>query len=332
MPPYLNHNSRNQIRPRCYRLDVYAFISVRESKKNRKKLSEGVQTRIQSFTKGWDHLLRICFVLFIILIGCKSGSQKVPNKESAGPFLSDGLYAIVYAKGNIPAMVQEEDQTSSPREIVYILYYIRDKNRSILIDPGPNSESTRKRLGIEDWISPIQILERNGIPAKSVSEIVLTDSLPEHSESLTQFPNPIVYAHKATFDSLLKKNRNTGAVRYLQERKRSGNLRSFDSSLELLPGLRILITEGRTEGSIALEWLRNGGRRVLITGGECILIQDCLKEEVSLERNLFSPKRNREFLDYLRLLEDSGTRILTMHDPEIPKRAEEIRPGFFKIQ
>lgn len=107
----------------------------------------------------------------------------------------------------------------------------------------------------------------------------------------------------------------------------TNRLHSFDGTYSLLPGLQILFTGGHTPGSQAVEWIVSSKGQFLFTGDECYLIEEC-KNGIGLPKEAtFSLRRNRDFIEYVRILSDKGTKILTLHDPSILQEGEDIAPG-----
>jgi len=53
-----------------------------------------------------------------------------------------------------------------------------------------------KKFGIEQWISPIRMLDRLGVAAEDVTDIVLTHAHYDHMGSIDKFPNAQILIQK----------------------------------------------------------------------------------------------------------------------------------------
>ncbi|PJZ67037.1 hypothetical protein CH371_02865 [Leptospira wolffii] len=268
------------------------------------------------------------FICLLFLWQCGSSPPKPTFGKKPG-IVSDGIYAILYGKGEISLFRGEEIE--EPKGISFLFFCIKDKGRTILIDSGISSYETRNFPEIRDWSSPDKILSEAGLPPKSVTDIVLTDYRPEHSGGIDLFPNAKIYLHPKTANFLIGTKSPTGIRKSVIEKQKAGKLILLNPGMELIPNFRILFTEGRTEGSIAVEWLRRPGERILFSGDECYFPEDCAKSKALPSELVHSTRLHREFLDYAELLASQGTRILTSHDPSLPASGEEVSPRIFKL-
>ena len=77
----------------------------------------------------------------------------------------------------------------------------KNAHRTVLIDTGfmreGNGEVMAETFGIAEWISPLAQLERLGVRAEDVTDIVLTHAHYDHMGSIEQFPNAHLYIQKS---------------------------------------------------------------------------------------------------------------------------------------
>ncbi len=243
----------------------------------------------------------------------------------------DGLYAILYGKSPYPNRLTNSGKEEGDEEIVFLFYLVKFENRIILIDTGISSRETGKKNGIQDWISPDKILLKAGVSPKSITEIILTHYHFDHAGGLDLFPNAKIYIRPSDWESLKRSDWFPGLKRNLLDKEKTKKVVLLESSLEIFSNFRILFTGGHTAGSVAVEWFRDRGQRILITGDECYWIEHCVEGTGLPPAAAYSIRNNKEFLDYLNLLASQGTRILTMHDPAVLFDAEEISPRIFKL-
>jgi glyoxylase-like metal-dependent hydrolase (beta-lactamase superfamily II) len=76
----------------------------------------------------------------------------------------------------------------------------RAEDRVVLVDTGfmreGSGEAMAKKFGIEQWISPIRMLNQLGVAAEDVTDIVLTHAHYDHMGSIDKFPNAQIYIQK----------------------------------------------------------------------------------------------------------------------------------------
>lgn len=170
-------------------------------------------------------------------------------------------------------------------------------------------------------------MKKCGIDPKEITDVVLTHFHFDHAGGIFLFPSAILHIQNHDFELLKKQSYFPNQFGYLNVLKRTDRFHTFDGSYSLLPGLQILFTGGHTPGSQALEWVVSSGRQFLFTGDECYFIEEC-KNGIGLPKEAaFSLKRNRDFIEYVRVLSDKGTKILTFHDPSILREGKEIASG-----
>ncbi|MGJ4745859.1 MBL fold metallo-hydrolase [Leptospira sp. SA-E8] len=278
------------------------------------------------------------FILLVSVLLFYCGTSSYPKIKNPSPEISgsklppselkDGLYAILLGKSFYPNRLTNSDKQEGESEIAFLFYLIKLEKRYILIDTGTSSISTPE-ITIHNWISPDKILGSTGIKPGMIGEIILTHFHSDHSGGISLFPNAKVYVTTEDWDSLKKTNRSANSKLLVKER--SGKIQFVNSSLEVFPNFRILLTRGHTQGSIAVEWLLSPGKRFLITGDECYWIEFCKQGQGLPSEGTFSLSNNKEFLDYVSVLSSSGTKILTMHDPSVLSFGEEVFPRIYKL-
>lgn len=149
----------------------------------------------------------------------------------------------------------------------------------------------------------------------------------DHAGGIFLFPSATLHIQNHDLDLLKKQSYFPNQSVYLNSLMKANRIHSFDGTYSLLPGLQILFTGGHTPGSQALEWIVTSEKQFLFTGDECYFIEEC-KNGIGLTKEAaFSLKRNRDFIEYIRILDGKGTKILTLHDPSILQEGEEIVSG-----
>ncbi|MDI7209426.1 N-acyl homoserine lactonase family protein [Leptospira santarosai] len=265
-----------------------------------------------------------------LILNCVSENRNVnrSNEKEFKNCKSDfGLYVFLYGRSSYPDRFLNVEENRGSREIVYLFYLIRVPGRNILVDSGFLNDSYEKKFGFFDFESPDRLLKKCGIDPKEITDVVLTHFHFDHAGGIFLFPSAILHIQNHDFELLKKQSYFPNQFGYLNALKRTDRFHTFDGSYSLLPGLQILFTGGHTPGSQALEWVVSSGRQFLFTGDECYFIEEC-KNGIGLPKEAaFSLKRNRDFIEYVRVLSDKGTKILTFHDPSILREGKEIASG-----
>ncbi|AVQ11312.1 Metallo-beta-lactamase domain protein [Leptospira santarosai] len=265
-----------------------------------------------------------------LILNCVSENRNInrSNEKEFKNCKSDlGLYAFLYGRSSYPDRFLNVGENRGSREIVYLFYLIRVPGRNILVDSGFLNDSYEKKIGFFDFESPDRLLKKCGIDPKEITDVVLTHFHFDHAGGIFLFPSAVLHIQNHDFELLKKQSYFPNQFGYLNALKRTDRFHTFDGSYSLLPGLQILFTGGHTPGSQALEWVVSSGRQFLFTGDECYFIEEC-KNGIGLPKEAaFSLKRNRDFIEYVRVLSDKGTKILTFHDPSILQEGKEIVSG-----
>ncbi|AXR67463.1 N-acyl homoserine lactonase family protein [Leptospira mayottensis] len=270
------------------------------------------------------------FIYAFLILNCVSGNQdanRSNDKEPKNCKSGFGLYAFNYGKGLYPDRFLNVEEDKGSREIAYLFYLIRIPGKNILVDSGFLNDSYRKKFGFVHFERPDQLLKKCGIDSKEITDVVLTHFHFDHAGGIFLFPSAILHIQNHDLDLLKKQSYFPNQSVYLSVLIKTGRIHSFDGTYSLLPEMRILFAGGHTPGSQALEWVATSDKHLLFTGDECYFVEPC-KNGIGLPSEAaFSLKRNRDFIEYVRILSEKGTKILTLHDPAILLEGEEIVPG-----
>lgn len=237
------------------------------------------------------------------------------------------MFVFEYGRSFYPDRFLNVEEDKGNREIVYLFYLIRLPGKNILIDSGFSNDIYRKRFGFSSFERSDLLLKKCGIDPKEITDIVLTHFHFDHAGGIFLFPSATIHIQNHDLDLLKRQSYFSNQANYVRSSSLSGRLHSFDGTYSLLSDLRILFTGGHTPGSQAIEWIASPSKRFLFTGDECYLIEEC-KNGIGLPQGaVFSLKRNRDFIEYVRILNEKGTKILTLHDPSILTQGDELFPG-----
>jgi glyoxylase-like metal-dependent hydrolase (beta-lactamase superfamily II) len=220
----------------------------------------------------------------------------------------------------------------------YFFWVVRDGERTILFDCGFGVEAGRRR-GRTLLADPAAALTALGIDPATVTQLVVTHAHYDHIGNLHRFPaaeiviarrefefwtgpyaGRIQFAHSTEADELDR----------LAAAAAEGRLRMVDETLDLAPGIELVVVGGHTPGQLVAQVAvhdENSGP------GAVILAADALHfyEELERDRPFFVVA---DLLDMYRgfdtlreMCEDPGRLLVAGHDAEVPDRFPDRVPG-----
>lgn len=237
------------------------------------------------------------------------------------------IYAIKYATRDArrPVHFLGGDPHDTPMPMDYFVWLIRNAERSIVVDTGFKAAAAKKRARTL-LRTPAEGLSMLGMPAKSVSEIVLTHLHYDHVGTFNEFPNARFHLQEAEmayttgrfmaydqFKHSFEPDEICGMVRLVFD----GRVNFIDGEAEIHPGITLHKIGGHTAGVQCL--------RVWTERGWVVLASDTSHYYEHFEKyrvfpttfNLGDVMRGYETL---RQLADSIDHIVPGHDPLVMKR------------
>jgi glyoxylase-like metal-dependent hydrolase (beta-lactamase superfamily II) len=213
----------------------------------------------------------------------------------------------------------------------YFFWVVRDGTRTVVVDCGFGAEAGARR-GRTQLVDPAAALTALGVEPAEVEQLVVTHAHYDHIGNLHRFPNAeIVIARReyefwtGPYAGRLQFAHSTEAVELerLAEAGRQGRLRLVEQTLDLAPGIELVVVGGHTPGQmiaqVAVEH-DDGGR------GAVVLAADALHfyEELERDRPFFVVADLADMyrgFDVLReMCEDPGRLLVAGHDAEVPRR------------
>jgi glyoxylase-like metal-dependent hydrolase (beta-lactamase superfamily II) len=215
------------------------------------------------------------------------------------------LYAVKYGESDLRGdMMLSGGDPNLRYPIDFLIYLLRIENRRILIDAGCLSMPGWE---MRHFCSPTEILERIGVRAEEISDVILTHAHHDHAEALALFPRATVYVQKEVC------LRDGG--KYIPKQMRTV---TFADELWLFDCLRIVKIGGHARGSSVVELYDDGKPLYVMVGDECY-------GEICFEKNIptgasAAPEKSRAFLDIYR-----SWKRLYSHEPILPGQNGWIR-------
>jgi glyoxylase-like metal-dependent hydrolase (beta-lactamase superfamily II) len=207
---------------------------------------------------------------FVAILGYKASlhSQSFPVYQ---------IYALQFAaKGQTPIsqLVLNGPEKDSVN-LVFMTWLIKGSNgKNILVDAGflPDVEEA-KGFGVKDYIRPDSLLQKLGLNANEITDIILTHPHWDHADAITLFPNAQVYIQKDDYNYFVgegwQKNGNHGGfdprdVNYIVGKNLSGKLTLVDGDgKQLFAGIHVYTGSRHTFNSQYVV-VQSGSDRIVI--------------------------------------------------------------------
>jgi len=186
--------------------------------------------------------------------------------------------------GVVPKVLWERKCASTPDNHVRLAnsaMLVQTAQGNVLIDTGLGNKLTAKQKAIfrvrREWDIPAG-LARLGLSREAISHVILTHGDFDHAGGVTMqnetggleltFPAAMHHIQRQEWEDVLAPNKRSADAYWpenfvgLAEGK---NLRLIDGEEEILPGVRVVRTDGHTRGHQAV-WLESGGEIALQLG------------------------------------------------------------------
>ena len=220
----------------------------------------------------------------------------------------------------------------------YFFWVVRDGERTIVVDCGFGADAGRRR-GRTLLADPGVALMALGIDPAAVTQLVVTHAHYDHIGNLDRFPAAeIVIARReyefwtGPYAGRTQFAHSTEAVELnrLAAAGAQGRLRLVEQTLDLVPGIELIVVGGHTPGQLVAQIAVDDedGRP-----GAVILAADALHfyEELERDRPFFVVADLVDMyrgFDLLREMSaDPGRLLLAGHDAEVPARFPGRLPG-----
>ncbi|HLU56147.1 MAG TPA: N-acyl homoserine lactonase family protein [Pseudonocardia sp.] len=211
-------------------------------------------------------------------------------------------------------------------EMDYSFWLVRGQGRTILFDTGFDAEVGRRR-GRTTLVDPVAALAGLGVEPDGIDQVVVTHAHYDHIGNLHRFPDAEVVIARREYEFWtgpyanrfqLAHSTEAAELARLSQIRDQGRLRLVEDSLDLAPGIELVVVGGHTPGQMVAQ--------VAAGGGAVVLAADALHfyEELERDRPFFVVADLVEMyrgFDLLReMTEDPGRLLVAGHDAEVRTR------------
>lgn len=229
-----------------------------------------------------------------------------------------------------------EPDPTAPLTLDFYSWFLRSKDRVIVIDTGMNPDKAR-RHGHAMVLNPIDALRHHGVDPDEVDTVILTHLHFDHIGNLGAFSKAHFYLQaeemayvtgpymeKPWFRRAYEVDEISQAVGLLHQ----GRLSLHGRNAQIAPGVSVHWVGGHCAGQEIV--------RVKTARGWVVLASDALHYYEEYERGVpFAVAFNLSDMinahDRIRALADSEDHVLPGHDPRIAKIYPEVAPNVFRL-
>ncbi len=243
------------------------------------------------------------------------------------------VYAIRYAtipNFRVSSLIQGAD-TTRRLDIAMMVWLLKGSDgRNVVVDAGFHRADFVTRWKPTNFVPPSEALERAGVKADDVTDVIISHIHWDHLDGIDLFPKARVWIQREEFEYHLDsagtvRNRaiDAGDAKILAEIARRGRLMLVDGDAkEIIPGITVY-TGGKHTYASQFAAVKSGANTVVVASDNLYLYEN-LARRVPIAQTLDTASNVKAQGRMLSLASDQRL-IVPGHDPEVFARFAE--PG-----
>ena len=237
------------------------------------------------------------------------------------------VYAVRYARllgYPVESLVQGADPKRKLDLAMTVWVLKGPGKRTVLVDTGFYRPEIMTRKDVADYTRPDKALERLGISAEQVTDIVITHMHWDHADGVDLFPKARVWIQREEYDYYTRKAREPGGdqnsfipafVVALVNLNKLGRVHLVDGDAkEIIPGVTVYTGGRHTFASQYVGVNTKAGR--LVIASDNLYLYENLDKHVPIAQT-FDAKSNLAAQDRMKQIATSPRLIKPGHDPAV---------------
>jgi len=248
-------------------------------------------------------------------------------------------YAIHYATiANFPVRGLVAGADSSRRMALAAMFWLLKgpAGRTVLVDAGFYRDEFLTQWKPVDYRRPSDAVEAFGVPAGSVTDIIVSHIHWDHADGIDLFPNAHIWIQRAEYEYYVGADgavlhagvaKNDAAM--FAKLKAAGRVTLIDGDdQEIMPGIRVY-TGGRHTYASQYAGVHTRSGTVVIASDNCYLYEN-LDKHVAIAQT-FDAASNLAAQARMMTIASSPRLIVPGHDPLVFERFPVVMPGVVRI-
>lgn len=224
-------------------------------------------------------------------------------------------------------------------DIAMAIWVIRDGNRVVLFDSGFFRDEWRTRFNVRQYVRPDSLLERIGIEAGEVTDVIVSHAHWDHMGGIALFPRATIWIQKAEYayytGDAWQPGGNSGGIdradiAHLVQRNLEGTVRLLaGDSVEILPGIRVFTGARHTYASQYI--LVDGESRFVLASDNAYLFRNIEEGRRSATFSADDAEANVAAVRRMGMLAGARARVIPGHDAAVFERYPVVAEGVVRI-
>lgn len=223
-------------------------------------------------------------------------------------------------------------------DIAMMVWLVRGDGRNIIIDSGFYRDQFFKKWKVNDFVRPDEAVQRAGVKADEITDVILTHAHWDHADGADLFPKARIWIQKEEYAYYTGPAWQSGGKHggidpddlvALLRANTDDRLRLIDGESEILPGIRVHVGGRHTWASQYVS--------VSTKKGAVVIASDNLYLYENLDKHLpiaqtFDEQSNLRAQNRMKELVSDSRFIVPGHDPAVMTRFPAVAPNIVLIE
>jgi glyoxylase-like metal-dependent hydrolase (beta-lactamase superfamily II) len=224
-------------------------------------------------------------------------------------------------------------------DIAMMVWVVRDRTRTILIDAGFHREKFLRQWRPVDYVRPSDAIQWMGLVAPDVTDIVLSHIHWDHADGADLFPNARIWLQQAEYEhhvsdsgTVRQRAVDPDVARMLHDLRRQGRVHLVEGDgREIIPGITVF-TGGRHTFASQYVGVHTRSGTVVIASDNAYLYENIeqrrpIAQTLDSLANLAAQARMREVAAHPRLIVPGHQATTRRCSRAFPRRSRPTSPG-----